>query len=392
MVCKFRRHAIRAAIIICAWGACSALAADWIGNPSPSDYFRENLKGALVAASQMTAMMKQLTADIEDARRAYFKATTPAERAKTGDKFAKLLNAKDLIYAYTLLTHGLTPDLLRELELPFIDHGIPERNRNTYIDWLRGVRNSLGLKGDNALLIQLDEDSYKNAMIANSGLYASYQRLRDENEVWSWNERIGRADLNLGDKHRGLSHIDVSALPIAVKAKLSSSSQFTNWQNAAFYSDVKGTRYLVYFERTTRGDREFLFDAAGESASFDMPPAEQGGASKYDDCRVRAKQADLRPPYFEWYAKRCQFGPTPATDEEIKKWQHDGLELERLRAKIQPPRDNPRAQAEFSLKNYKCGMSVVPQAEAQKDPLLLPQCIDTYQLTDMDRKQLGTGR
>jgi hypothetical protein len=389
MVLNFRQLTTRAAMMICACGAYSALAADWIGNPTPSDYFRQNLGNALVAGAQLHATMKQLTADIEEARRQYFSSkTSPAERPKAGDKFAKLLNDKDLIYAYTPLTHGLTPAMQGELELPFIDNGIPEENRNAYIYWLRAVRTTLGAKNDNAPLILIDADAYKRALSANEELYVTYQRIRDRTERWRWNERIGEPEKNTDEKHHDFPRTNVRLVPASLKVRLSANRQFSGWENAKFYADEKGTRYLVDFGRSGSSEREFLFDAAGETARFDTPASEQAAASRYGTCQTKAREANLTAPYFTWYADRCQFGNSPATNEEVKKWQQDGPELERLRAKHIPPRDNPLLQAEFSLKNYKCEMSIVPRAEAQKDPLLVPQCVDTYQLTDADQKQL----
>jgi hypothetical protein len=372
------------------WTVCARCveAADLIGNPTPSDYFQQNLREALVAAAELHVGMKQLSADIEAARSRYFSAAPgSAARATAGDPFARLLNDKDLLYANLPLTRGLEPAMLGELELPFIDNGIPEDNRPTYIEWLRAVRKSMGAGNDKAQLLFVDPDTFGRALDANVAAYASYQLIRDRTERWQWNDRIGKPELNTDDRRHDMSRINLAAVPAAVKATLGGNRQFGNWQKARFYSDAKGSRYLVYFGRSGDIEREFLFDAAGESTHFEAPASQKAAAAEYDDCQRRARQANLVAPYFSWYAQRCQFGPLPPTDEEVKQWQHDGPELERLQAEQRPPPGNPRLQAEFSLKNYRCEVAN-PITSTYSDPLVVPRCIGTYQFTEADQKQL----
>ncbi|QLC72354.1 hypothetical protein LPB260_16370 [Pseudomonas sp. LPB0260] len=162
----------------------------WIGRPSSSYYFGQNL-GQVMASQQNAARSKgEAQARIAQARQAFFaaKPNTPENEA-AGRNFADALFGKDIFYLSLYVAEGVNEKSARRvhgLDLftggP-LDGGIPSDGWFAFATWVDGVRASLGAPTNGQLLIVSSPDKLLQALRDNQKLYEKYRIKRDRQEL-----------------------------------------------------------------------------------------------------------------------------------------------------------------------------------------------------------------
>lgn len=163
----------------------------WIGRPTMADYIRHSATNALRSAQQYSQAIGQAEADMANARTSFFKAT-PANRKAAGDAFGEMLFAKDFMLALPYLSNGYsahTAAAARLLSLlgggrPF-DGGIRPSADPAFQQWIRSMRNALGARRDDDLVI-LTQPKLMSALEASQEAYAVYRKDRDLAEHRAW--------------------------------------------------------------------------------------------------------------------------------------------------------------------------------------------------------------
>lgn len=164
----------------------------WVGRPTIGDHMRQNLAELMKAQQETTKSKAQMNAEIAAARKRFLAtAADPSARAEVGETFARLLWAKDFVYASTFIAEGFSEQSmsrsqgLHALTGGPLDTGIPAEAWGGFQTWVNGIRASLGAKSSAApvYLLPGDVERFRKALEANEGLYAKYVEQRDLAEI-----------------------------------------------------------------------------------------------------------------------------------------------------------------------------------------------------------------
>ncbi|MBM3112853.1 hypothetical protein [Pseudomonas arcuscaelestis] len=161
----------------------------WIGKPAVRDYIAFNVHKAVEQYAELGQQIAQFELQIEEARGAYFDAST-GDREAAGDKFGEILFQKDMLIAWPRVAgNDGSASLMANLNAlanngrpP--DGGIPPSARAAFSNWV----NALRFKTGGGLGMTPDPIQAAAALQDGSSLkeYEIYRRLRDQAEWDEW--------------------------------------------------------------------------------------------------------------------------------------------------------------------------------------------------------------
>lgn len=164
----------------------------WVGRPTVGDYMRRDIAELMKAQQETTKAKAQMNAEIAEARKRFLAtAADPSARAKVGETFAKLLWAKDLIYATFFIQDGFSDETIIRMQGMNamtggpLDRGIYAEAWGAFRAWVNGIRASLGAtkSAPRVWLLPGEVEKFRKALEANEGLYAKYMEQRDLAEI-----------------------------------------------------------------------------------------------------------------------------------------------------------------------------------------------------------------
>ncbi len=152
--------------------------------PSIGGIVAENLESAFHAAQDANQNANLATSDIDAARKRYWKAySSGSNLAQAEAEFSQQLWVKDLYYVTISLPEGLDGDVARMVgTIARIDGGIRPAAYPAFKDWVVALREELGARGANDLVV-LDPVRLLKAISTTQDRYVAYKRARDRAEL-----------------------------------------------------------------------------------------------------------------------------------------------------------------------------------------------------------------